>query len=127
VTSEWIEKFNVGRAIPPQDVPATATALNEMLDLPKNIWNEGFDRIESQFTWEKVVQPLVDFCYHGSAAPDRASLRAQEELHNAEEGIYQKISNPVKKAAFLWATRGSGAMIRQIKIHVRFLLTRHRR
>ena len=125
VTSEWVEEFRVGRTVPARDEDATAAALNEMLDQPKEFWQPGFDRIRSQFTWEKIAQPLVEFCYRGSSASDRSTIQAQEVQQNSYADVYQNIGSPIKKAAFLWATKGLKSMIRQTIFHVRFLLSRH--
>jgi GT2 family glycosyltransferase/glycosyltransferase involved in cell wall biosynthesis len=125
VTSEWIEQYNVGRTVPPRDVDATATALNEMLDQPAGSWDAGFDRIHREMTWENVTRPLVEFCYRGVHAPDRAALQNEQIPQNSYEDIYQNIGGPVKKAAFLWATKGLKAAIDQTKFHLRFLLSRH--
>jgi len=124
VTSEWIEQYNVGRTVPPRDVDATAAALNEMLDQPKAAWDAGFDQIQREMTWENVTRPLVEFCQRGAYAPDRAAIRAKAPQQNSFEDLYQTIGGPLKKAAFLWSTKGIKAALDQTVFHIRFLLSR---
>ncbi len=71
ITSEWIQKYNLGRVVPEHDPDAIAVGLLDILQASAPFWEEGFDQIYADFKWSKLVQPLVDFCLQGDYAPDR--------------------------------------------------------
>jgi glycosyltransferase involved in cell wall biosynthesis len=71
ITSEWIEKYHLGIVVPTADVDATARALNELLDKPRQSWQPGFQTIRQALSWSNVVEPLRQYCLNGKYAPDR--------------------------------------------------------
>jgi hypothetical protein len=61
------------------------------------------------------------FCNRGNSAPDRIEHRRsiREEPNMPDT---QKIRGRVKKAAYIWATEGIGAMLSQTLFHVQWLM-----
>jgi hypothetical protein len=96
-----------------------------MLDKPKEAWQAGFDEVQAQFAWEKVTQPLSDFCFRGIPSPDHGTGVEEENREHYFKVIYDDIGSPVKKAAYLWSIRGIKAAIDQTIFHLKFLFSRH--
>ena len=71
VTSEWVEQHNIGRVIPPHNEAAAAEALCALLALPKTTFSANFDALNELYQWPRVVQPLLEYCLHGTPAPDQ--------------------------------------------------------
>ena len=71
VTSEWVEQHNIGQVIPPHDEAAAAEALCTLLAQPKAAYTANFDALHARYRWSRVVQPLLEYCLHGTPAPDQ--------------------------------------------------------
>lgn len=76
--AELIEAEGLGLTVPPGDPEALAAAIGRLLDEPDTAAAaaEAAHRVARDFTWERVLQPLVDFC----AAPRRAADLLDEDL-----------------------------------------------
>lgn len=70
--AELIEAEGLGLTVPPGDVAALAAAIGRLLDEPRLAASarDNAARVAEDFTWEKVLQPLVDFCADPHRAPD---------------------------------------------------------
>jgi GT2 family glycosyltransferase/glycosyltransferase involved in cell wall biosynthesis len=64
----------LGVVVPERDVQALADALERMLYDPKaaKAAKTAVTRVREQFTWDRVLEPLLEFCRHPEPAPDRA-------------------------------------------------------
>ena len=124
ITSEWVRSKNLGIIVPPNNIDATANAIIDLLNRDKNDFKEQFDNLREEMNWQKVVEPLRNYILHGKNAPDRQdfyrSMR-EDPLPEPDEAL---IKNPLKKAMFLWATKGFRAMLKQTIIHIKFLLSK---
>ncbi len=96
--------------------------LIEMLSEEKRIYDQGFDILQSEFSWSKVVEPLRRYAQYGSNAPDRdqflRSMHMDPTLHQ------EVIQGTVKRAAYLWATKGTQALFDQTIYHIKFLINK---
>ncbi|GAA2242238.1 glycosyltransferase [Herbiconiux moechotypicola] len=72
---DLIEKEGLGVAVPERDVQALADALERMLyDAPEAAAaREAVARVREDFTWERTLAPLVEFCRDPRPAADRAT------------------------------------------------------
>jgi GT2 family glycosyltransferase len=75
VTSEWVQQHGIGQVIPPFDEAAAAGALGDLLDQPKSAMAANYDALHELYRWPRVVQPLLEYCLHGTAAPDHPRRR----------------------------------------------------
>ena len=120
VTSEWVTAFQVGRSVPAGDADALADTLIEMLAQKKGAYDRGFDALHRQLSWSNVVEPLRTYALEGSNAPDRDRfLRTMHMPPNVPE---EEIRGTLKRAAYIWATKGTRAMLDQTIYHIKFLL-----
>jgi hypothetical protein len=64
----------MGVAVPEKDVDLLAAALESMLydEAAATAARAAVSRVREQFTWEKALAPLVEFCKAPYVAPDRA-------------------------------------------------------
>jgi GT2 family glycosyltransferase len=64
----------MGVAVPEKDVDLLAAALESMLydEAAATAARAAVSRVREQFTWEKALAPLVEFCAAPYVAPDRA-------------------------------------------------------
>jgi GT2 family glycosyltransferase len=121
VTSEWVERYNVGKVVPPNDTRAVSNALIELLSSPKDIWREGFERISMQMRWSQQIQPLREFCKRGVYAPDR-----NNRYYQSKDKVMILVAEPesrIKEAMFIFATQGLDALVQKVAFHLRWLLS----
>lgn len=122
VTSEWVETYQVGHAAPPADSNALAEILVAMLAREKSAYAQGFETLHDRLAWEKVVEPLRRFALEGRNAPDRE--RFLRTMHMDPAIPEEIIQGTLKRAAYIWATKGTKAMLDQTLYHIKFLLGR---
>lgn len=73
-TSELVEKYGLGAVVDYGDEVGVAEAILRLLEIPKEAWAQRFERARRDLTWERAVQPLVEFCRNPRRAPDKAAL-----------------------------------------------------
>jgi glycosyltransferase involved in cell wall biosynthesis len=120
VTSEWVTAFQVGRTVPPGDADALAEILIEMLSQKKGAYDKGFDALHKQLSWANVVEPLRNYALGGNNAPDRD--RFLRTMHMPPNLPAEVVQGTLKRAAYIWATKGSKAMLEQTIHHIIFML-----
>ena len=120
VTSEWVRSFQVGSTVPPGDANALAKTLLSMLSEDRRTYDKGFDALHRQMSWSKAVEPLRQYALDGSNAPDRDEFR--RTMHMDPTIPEEMITGTVRRAAYLWATQGTRAMLSQTVHHIKFLL-----
>jgi glycosyltransferase involved in cell wall biosynthesis len=74
--AEIIEGYGLGRLVDPQDVDQLAQVLLALLEESdlRQAYRPNFSEAAKQFTWERVVEPLIRFCRHPRRAPDKVAL-----------------------------------------------------
>ncbi len=95
--SRWLQEYDAGWVVPPEDPEALAQALSEVLAGGEALETRrrGAERLRGRFAWERVLEPLVEFCRDPQpdatkeafafrpptvAPPDRLSFRARRWL-----------------------------------------------
>ncbi|MEM3553581.1 MAG: glycosyltransferase [Candidatus Bathyarchaeia archaeon] len=73
-TSELVEKYGLGVVVDYEDDVGVAEAILRLLEMPKDAWAAHFERARQDLTWERAVQPLVEFCRNPRRAPDKVAL-----------------------------------------------------
>lgn len=73
-TSELIAQNRLGELVACGDVPGVARAINNLLNMPRADFAERFAQTRMMLTWERVLQPLVEFCRAPRIAPDKAVM-----------------------------------------------------
>lgn len=77
---ELVAAEGLGVAVPDEDVPALAKALSQAL------YDEDFaafcrsnvERVRERFTWERALEPLLQFCRAPRRAPDLVDAQGRE-------------------------------------------------
>jgi glycosyltransferase involved in cell wall biosynthesis len=74
--AEIIEGYGLGLLVPPQDVDQLTQVLLELLEEPdlRRTYQPGFVEAAKQLTWDRVAEPLTQFCRHPYRAPDKVAL-----------------------------------------------------
>lgn len=75
--AELIDAEELGRTVPAEDVDALVGALELVLTdaAARARYRENVRRVARDFTWPRVLAPLVDFCAAPAAAADAARVR----------------------------------------------------
>jgi Glycosyl transferases group 1 len=87
VTSEWVEQYNLGEVVAPQNVEDTSQALSRLLDKPKSDWGQAFTPLQNIFSWTHVVEPLRNYCLQGGSSPYRASRNVPGQSSSLNAGL----------------------------------------
>lgn len=71
--AELVQLRDLGAALPERDVPALVQAIEQVLYDPEIAARTKANVIalRPEFTWERVLQPLTEFCRNPLPAPDR--------------------------------------------------------
>jgi len=77
--AELIETRSLGVTVPPGDVEALEEALFRLLDDEEfsTLCRKNIDGIAGEFTWTKVLDPLIRFCRDPHRAPDLAATEPE--------------------------------------------------
>lgn len=67
-----VKEHDLGRVVPAEDVEALAESLAEILEQPSvsDGIKDNLARIAPEYRWERVLEPLVNFCRDPHRAPD---------------------------------------------------------
>jgi glycosyltransferase involved in cell wall biosynthesis len=76
-TSDLVQQHQLGKLVDTHDIDGIAAALLELLDAPRQSYQERFAAVRQTMTWEKVCEPLAEFCRAPHRAPDREILNAR--------------------------------------------------
>ncbi len=76
-TSELIAQNKLGILVDAENVDEAAQAILRLLDTPREAMAKRFRQARVGLTWERVVQPLIEFCRHPRRAPDKIALGNQ--------------------------------------------------
>ncbi len=122
VTSEWVQEYGLGRVVPESDADAVADALDFLLSRPKNDFALAFEPLMDEFSWPRVVEPLLAYCREGGYAPDREVRTALQAPQSA--GLSPLDHSRLVKAVFIWRTQGTRAVLHHIWRYVQWRLAR---
>jgi glycosyltransferase involved in cell wall biosynthesis len=89
VLGDRVEALGLGRAVPPGDDAAFASACADLLANPEPA-RANVARAAEDLRWDRVIQPLVDFCQTGTKrTPNRHRAR---QIRSATIGQYAPIA-----------------------------------
>ncbi len=78
--SELVKTEGLGYSVPPGDVEAMAEGIEKLLaELDNSHFSTAFDRVRERFTWDRIIQPLKDFCENPVLAPDKGEYLTEAE------------------------------------------------
>jgi len=119
ITSEWVKEYGLGMVVPEYNVDAVASALNSLLDIPKVNWYTAFERIHEKFKWERVVEPLRQYCLEPRHAPDRIDRYSHSIL-------IEYPNSKIEKALAIYKKHGLLTLLWRVIYHIFWLIT-HRK
>lgn len=73
-TSDLIAQYELGILVTSKDVEEVAGALLRLLDTPRDFFEKKFAAARKELTWERAVEPLIQFCRAPHRAPDKIAL-----------------------------------------------------
>jgi glycosyltransferase involved in cell wall biosynthesis len=113
-TSDLVERYRLGIVVDYEDDVGVANAILRLLEIPKEAWQAQFESARRDLTWERVAQPLIEFCRHPRRAPDQASDRNRSfDLYYLDEII--RLTNEVTRLRALVEGYKRGWFIRLIR------------
>lgn len=77
VTSELVQQYNLGHVVDFGDVEGVAQAILDLVsqsDLREQ-YRKSFSQVRERYQWERVLEPLIEFCRQPRLAPDRQLWR----------------------------------------------------
>ncbi|MCL5994581.1 MAG: glycosyltransferase [Chloroflexi bacterium] len=84
VTSELVERYDLGLVVDCGDADAVAASIIALLDQPRETWRAQFELARADLAWERVTRPLVEFCRAPHKAADHmadtVALQPRSEL-----------------------------------------------
>lgn len=78
VFADLIRRHDLGAVLPAEDARAAADAITGLLDDPERMAavRRNVEEVRAEFTWERVLEPLVSFCLDPVPAADRSEARS---------------------------------------------------
>jgi glycosyltransferase involved in cell wall biosynthesis len=73
-TSDLVAEYGLGRVVSAQDVQGIAEALEDLLEAPARLSGPHLDQARHDLGWDRVVEPLVEFCRNPRRAPDKLAM-----------------------------------------------------
>lgn len=120
ITSEWVQKYNVGAVVNSQNVEEVANKLIDLLSTPKENYRSAFEKIRQDFEWSKQVEPLKRYCNEHKRAPDFEWIYARHV--NPKILMVPEPKTKLKEALLIYATEGWKPMWSKIIFHLKWLL-----
>jgi glycosyltransferase involved in cell wall biosynthesis len=105
---ELIAKFDLGKVVPPEDVEALASALEDVLYRPgeRQRLAGNVAAFAQQMRWSEVLRPLVSYCRNPYRAPDkvlgvlsprnRHARSLQVRIRGLEQSTSWKVTRPLR-------------------------------
>ena len=123
VTSEWVQRYQVGAVVPPMDVNAIAKALSRLLSTPKNNWQPAFTPLTKIFIWRHVIEPLKRYCLQGFPAADIAQGRSPIAADPASTNFNQSWHQGLARARYIWRTEGFRMLLHRVWRYIQWKLS----
>ena len=90
--ADWVAAHNLGLAVPPQDAAALATAISEVSKQGRAAYVRQFEHSRTRFRWQRLVEPLENYCQNPVLAPDKAKyLTELERMTLAKDHYHQQV------------------------------------
>ena len=123
---DLVEQKTLGVAVPERDEQALVDALESMLFDPaaEAVARANVERVREEFTWEKVLEPLVDFCRNPIHAADKiaAGGKAKKATTNLavlaggrKSSNHTGIRRDIDRAVYYLQNGGPAAVVERFK------------
>jgi GT2 family glycosyltransferase len=89
-TAEWISSYQLGKVVPAGDREAVATALLDILSVPKETFAPRFSPLLETLTWAQVVEPLKAFCLTARRTSRRSPPAPESHGKHAARILYEQ-------------------------------------
>ena len=91
VFAEMVQRRGLGTVVPTGDAQAAAEAIVELLTDPVRYaeMRHNIEEVRAEFTWERVLAPLVEYCIDPQPAADREEVFARRR--SAPRGSFDRI------------------------------------
>ena len=111
--SEWVSRHGLGEVVPPNDDQAVADALLRLFNVQdlRTAYGERFDQVRSEFTWERVCEPLLGFCRKPRSTSER-STRTQSGDSDASLSSVPELEAEIARLRSLVAEYEGGRFIK---------------
>jgi glycosyltransferase involved in cell wall biosynthesis len=97
--ADLVERENLGRSVPECDKAALVAALEELLFSDAAVAaRENVHRVREDYTWERVLVPLLEFCRSPAVAADKAVL---EPRQRRASGRPRQVERRPQRAGFM--------------------------
>jgi len=112
-----VERHQLGVAVDYEDSEGVAEAILRLLDMPKETFQERFERVRGALTWEKAALPLIEFCRHPRRAPDKVAMGRDlgNPFYLGEIARLQALVEGYERGRFIRLMR----QIRRLREHLR--------
>ena len=78
-TSDIVRDHGLGLVVDYGDEAGIAEAILVLLGQARSAWQDRFSQVRPMFTWERVAQPLIQFCANPHRAADRRPIAAEPD------------------------------------------------
>ena len=85
ITSEVVERYQLGLVVDCGDDQATADAILTLLQEPREARRDQFLLAQADFAWERILEPLARFCRHPYKAADAG--RTLKEMPSQPDSV----------------------------------------
>ena len=91
--ADWVKEQNLGLVVPQGDSQAMANAIETVLvDDNRPVYAPAFERVREGLRWQKVVEPLQQFCQSPGPAPDKGLyLTETERISRGKDAYIEQI------------------------------------
>ena len=118
VTSQWVNEFNLGKVVPPDDHKAVSAAIIALLDTPKENWTAAFSTLIENMNWKQVVNPLRQYCYRSDFVPDRNYIFANRGTKQSQWRSYWA------RARYILRNEGFQALVNRLGRQIQARISR---
>lgn len=103
--ASFIEYYEAGWLVEPENELQLKDCINYCLDHPEDVRRRGRNArrlMRENFTWEKTLQPLANFCYHPFLRRNKERIALQEETESLQlQRLQQEYENCRRELATL--------------------------
>jgi len=120
--SEVVRHRDLGRVVPCSNADAVANAILDLLDDPwlRERLRSNFERTAQEYTWERVIEPVIRWCRTPKRAPDKDGCVRWGSLPAVAAVSPTPLWKLPSRAAYLLRSDGAGAMMREVRNYVRW-------
>jgi GT2 family glycosyltransferase len=121
VTSEWVQRYGIGEVAAEANPADVARALVTVLQRPKESYRPAFEPLKAQYSWQKMVKPVLEYCLHGDVAPDRKAGKSAAASPATPRivGVKRRLIQVEK----MWRTQGARYVLHRVWRYLQWRLS----